>query len=174
MADVKFTHAQLAAKLIVEGSLDKIAGRAKEKFPVQSVPLNDEQRASFGREPGGTTLFYPVDSNGVFIDFHGAATTVWYGDADASEALKLLEKALKKAYPKARQKEDKPHTEHKDTRQRSYDVPLGEGRAAVVDVAYPAPGVAPRKFLVRILAYAKHDAPAPAPEPEKKKKKGWF
>jgi hypothetical protein len=157
MAQRPLTHSEMAAKLVVEGSLDKIAGKAKDKFPIEGVRLNDDQRRRFGREPGGSTIFYPIDPNGVYIDFHGAATTVWFTDADSSEALKLFEKALKKSYPKAKQREDKPHPTDQWTRQRSYDVPLGGDRAAVVDVAYPAPEALPKGFLVRILAYGRSD-----------------
>ncbi len=155
MAQRPPTHSELAAKLIVEGSLDKIAGKTTDKFPIDGVRLSDEQRAGLGRSPGGSTIFYPIDPNGVFIDFHGAATTVWFQEADSSDALKLFEKALKKAYPKAVQREDKLDPKDPYTRQRSYDVPLSKERAAVVDLAYPAPGAEPRGFLARILAYGR-------------------
>ena len=110
-----------------------------------------------GRLPGGSTIFYPIDPNGVFIDFHGAATSVWFQDADSSQALALFEKALKTSYPNAVQREDKADPKDPYTRQRSYDVPLNADRAATVDVAYPAPGADPRGFLARILAFAKTD-----------------
>ena len=156
----KLTHSELAAKLVVEGSLDKIAGKAKGKFPIEGVRLDDQQRASFGRQPGGSTLFYAIEPNGVFMDFHGAATTVWFTNADSSDALKLFEKALKKSYPKAVQREDKTSPDDEWTRHRSYDVPLSKERAAVVDVAYPAPNAQAKGFLVRILAYGKAEAKA--------------
>jgi hypothetical protein len=155
MAQRPLTHSELAAKLIVEGSLDKIAGKTTEKFPIDGVKLDDDQRRGFGRQPGGSTIFYPIDPNGVFIDFHGAATTVWFQNADARDALKVFERALKKSYPKAVQREDKPHPKDPHARQRSYDVPLGRDRAATVDIAYPAADAEPRGFLARILAYGK-------------------
>lgn len=151
------THSEMAAKLIVEGSLDKIAGKTTEKFAIDGVKLDDDQRRGLGRLPGGSTIFYPIDPNGVFIDFHGAATSVWFQDADSSEALALFEKALKASYPKAVQREDKADPKDPYTRQRLYDVPLNADRAATVDVAYPAPGAEPRGFLARILAFAKTD-----------------
>ncbi len=158
MAERALTHGELAAKLVVEGSLDKIAGKTTEKFPIGAVRLNDAQRLEFGREPGGSTLFYPIGDTGVFIDFHGAATTVWFAGADSGNAMKLFEKQLKKAYPKSVQRHDKPHKTDKETRERSYDVPLTKDRAATVDVAYPAPGAPAKGFLVRILAYGKSAA----------------
>jgi len=157
MAERTPSHSELAARLIVEGSLDKIAGKSTEKFPVEGVRLSDEQRGGFGRPPGGSTLFYPIEPNGVFIDFHGAATTVWFQEADSGDALELFEKALRRSYPKAVQREDKADAKDPYTRQRSYDVPLTADRAATVDVAYPAPGAEPRGFVARILAFSKTD-----------------
>lgn len=151
------THSELAAKLIVEGSLDRIAGRATDKFPIDGVKLDDAQRRGFGRQPGGSTIFYPIDPNGVFIDFHGAATTVWFSNADSSDALEKFEAALKTSYPNAVQVEDKPDPKDEWTRHRSYDVPLTPDRVAVVDVAYPAPGAAAVGFLARILAYGRSE-----------------
>jgi hypothetical protein len=151
------THSELAARLVVEGSLDKIAGKATEKFPVEGGSLTQEQRASMNLKPGGRTIVYEVPPNGVFIDFNGGATTVWFNNADSSDALKLLEKALKKAYPKAVQREDKIDPTNKSRRLRSYDVPLSKDRAATVDIAYFAPGAEARGFLVRILAFGKVD-----------------
>lgn len=157
MANRPLTHSEFAAKLIVEGSLDRLAGKAEWKFEDEGMRLSDEQRAGLGRDKGGITLFYPVGETGVFIDFHGAATSVWFSEADSSEALNEFEKALKKNYPMARQEEDKPHPTDEWTRQRSYDVPLGNDRVAVVDVAYPAPGSVPRGFLARVLVYARSE-----------------
>lgn len=151
------TQSEFAAKLIVQGSLDRLAGKAEGKFEVEGVRLSDEQRAGMGRHKGGSTIYYPVGDTGVFIDFHGAATSVWFSESDSSEALKEFEKALKKSYPKAKQQEDKPHPTDEWTRQRSYDVPLGNDRVATVDVAYPAPGSVPRGFLARILVYGRSD-----------------
>jgi len=151
------TQSEFIAKLIVEGSLDRLAGKAEGKFEVEGVRLSDEQRAGMGRAKGGSTIYYGVGESGVFIDFHGEATTVWFAEGDSTDALKLFEQALKKAYPKFKQQEDKPHPTDQWTRQRSYDVPLGNDRAAVVDVAYPAPGAEPRGFLARVLAYGRSD-----------------
>jgi hypothetical protein len=149
------THSEMAAKLVIEGSLDKISGKTTKKFEIEGQKLSDAQRGGLGRRPGGTTIVYPVEPGGVFIDFHGAATTVWFSEADSSDALAQLEKALKKAYPKTAQREDKVDPKDPYTRHRSYDVPLTKDRAATVDVAYPAPGADARGFVVRILAFAK-------------------
>jgi hypothetical protein len=155
MANQTLTHSELVAKLIVEASLDNIAGAAKGKFPIEGKPLSDQERAGLGRKPGGSTLFYPLGETGVFIDFHGAATTVWFQNADSTDTLTMVEQALKRAYPKAKQISDKAHASDQWSRERSYDVPLGGGRVAVVDLGYPAPGAAARGFLARIVAYAR-------------------
>ena len=149
-------HGELVARLLVEASLANIAGTAKGKFPIEGKPLTDPERLGLGRRPGGTTMFYPVgESGGVFIDLHGAATSIWFQNADSSDTLAVVEKALKTAYPKATQVSDKAHPTDEWSRERSYDVALGAGRVAVVDIGYPAPGASPQGFLVRVIAYAR-------------------
>jgi hypothetical protein len=156
MALAKLTHDELLSRLLIEASLASIAGTAKGKFPVEGKQLNDEERAGLGRRPGGSTMFYPVgETGGVFIDLHGAATSIWFQDGDSSNTLAVVEAALKRAYPKAVQVSDKDHPTDQFSRQRSYDVPLGGDRVAVVDLGYPAPGALAKGFLVRVLAYAR-------------------
>lgn len=150
------THTELLTRLLIEASLNSIAGTSKGKFPLVGKQLNDEERAGFGRPPGGSTMFYPVGGDGgVFIDLHGSATSIWFRDADSSGTLASVEAALKRAYPQTKQVTDTGHPTDEFSRQRSYDVPLGGNRIAVVDVGYPAPGALPRGFLVRVLAYAR-------------------
>jgi hypothetical protein len=155
MAAIGLSPSELAARLVIEGSLDKIAGKATGKFPIEGVRLTDAQRAELGRQAGGNTLLYSIGASSVFIDFQDAATTVWFTDADSTNAMRALEKALKSAYPKSAQKQDKPHDTAQGLRFRSYDVPLGADRAATVDVAYPAPKSTTHRFVVRIVAFAK-------------------
>ncbi len=153
----------LAAQLIVEGSLDVIAGKPGAQFPVPGgLRLSDARRAELGRPPGGSTLYYavgesdgPRGDNGVFVDFQEATTTVWFHGEDSANAMSQLEKALKRNYPKAVKQKDKPHKTERDSRYRSYDVPLGDGRAAVLDVAYPTSKARAKRFAVRILAFSK-------------------
>jgi hypothetical protein len=155
---------ELAAKIVLEGSLDVIAGKPGAQFPMPGgLRLSDARRAELGRPPGGGTVYYamagatPSREDGVFVDFQDNATTIWFNDADSRNALKVLETALKKAYPKTKQQSDKAHATERGTRHRSYDVPLSSERAAVVDVAYPAEKNAAQRFVVRIAAFAKPD-----------------
>jgi hypothetical protein len=147
---------EVATRLIVEGSLDAMAGRAAGPFPPEGgEALSAERRAALGRPHGGATLHYPAGEGGVFVDLQGAETTIWFTGADSGKALQQLEKALSKSYPKAVKQSDKPHPSLRGVRHRSYDVPLGDGRAAVLDIAYPASGGASGRFAARILGFAK-------------------
>lgn len=146
----------VAAKLIVDGSLDAIGGKSAAPFPPEGgETLSAERRAALGRPPGGATLHYPAGEDGVFVDLQGAETTIWFTGADSAKALQQLEKALNKSYPKAVKQSDTPHPSLQGVRHRSYDVPLGGERAAVLDIAYPASGGASGRFVVRILAFTK-------------------
>lgn len=153
---------ELAAKLIVEGSLDVIAGKPGAQFPRPGgLALSNARRAELGRPPGGGTVFYAIEpgevaeQKGVFVDFQDSATTIWFNGPDSKHALAIVEKAIKNAYPKIKQQSDKPHATEKGTRHRSYDVMLNKERAVVLDVAYPASGAAKERFVVRIAAFAK-------------------
>lgn len=154
-----YSHGQVAAKLVIEGALDLMAGKAAEKLPIEAVTLDEGRRAKLSCAPGGKTLYYEITpKSGVFMDLSGATTTVWFRDADGNDAFPTFEAMLRKSYPDAKQIEDKPGEKDETVRQRSYDVPLGGGRVAVVDVLYPAPGFAARSFFARIKAYATRDA----------------
>lgn len=153
---------ELAAKLVVEGALDVIAGKPGSQFPMPGgLALSNARRAELGRPPGGGTVFYALqpgevaEQKGVFVDFQDSATTVWFRGPDSRSALAVLEKAIKGAYPKLKQQSDKPHQTEQGLRHRSYDVALNKERAVVLDVAYPATDKAPDRFVVRIAAYAK-------------------
>ena len=153
MAAREPTHTQLAAKLLVEASLNQIAGRGAAKLPVQGVQLSDAKRAELGREPGGKTIFYALTKGGVYMDFQGAATTVWFDSADSSDARVQVEEELKRAYPEFVVRSDQADPRNEKMRLRAYDIGLGNGRAAAVDIAYPGPGSNPRGFVARVLAY---------------------
>jgi hypothetical protein len=153
---------ELAAKIVLEGSLDVIAGKPGAQFPMPGgLKLSDARRVELGRPPGGGTVFYPTEpgqvaeQKGVFVDFHDSATTIWFNDPDSKTALAVLEKAIKNAYPKLKQQSDKPHQTEEGVRHRSYDVTLNNERAVVLDVAYPSNNKAADRFVVRIAAFAK-------------------
>lgn len=163
MADT-LSPSHLAAKLVVEGSLDVIAAKPGAQFPMPGgLRLSEARRAELARPPGGGTVFYPVEpgqtaqQKGVFVDFQDDATTVWFTDPDSKNALTILEKAIKSAYPKIKQQSDKPHPTEQGLRHRSYDVALNKERAVVLDVAYPASGKKAERFVVRIAAFSKPD-----------------
>ena len=155
MADAEMSPSVLLARLLVEASLDNIAGKAQGKFPVDGKPLSEDERARLNRTGAGTTLMYLASGTAVFFDLQGSATSIWFSNADSSGAAAIVDAALKRAYPKATIKADGAHPTDPLSRQRSYDVPLGPDRVAVVDVGYPAPGQPMTGFLVRVLAYAR-------------------
>jgi len=154
MARHGLTHTELAAKLLVEASLNRIAGRESGKLPVEGARLEEAKRAELGREPGGLTVFYPLGDGGVYMDFHDTATTIWFNGADSSDARIRVEDELKQAYPEFVVRSDQPDPRNEKMRLRAYDIGLGNGRAAAVDIAYPGPGANPRGFVARVLAYA--------------------
>ena len=149
-----YTHGQLAAKLIVEGALDQMAGRGTP-VSIEPVKLDEGRRAKLGCKPGGKTLYYEVfEKSGVFVDLTGSTTTIWFRDADGRDALSAFEHMLSRSYPNAKQMSDKDSANDETVRERSYDVPLGDGRVAVLDVLYPRAGTIPRSFIARINVYA--------------------
>lgn len=161
MAD-EFSTAALTAKLVVEGSLDVIAAKPGAQFPMPGgLRLSEARRAELGRPPGGGTLYYGVGEseasaqNGVFVDFQDSATTIWFNGDESNTALAALEKTVKSAYPKIKQRSDQPHASERGTRRRSYDVPVNKERVVVLDVAYPASKEAKKRFVVRITVFAK-------------------
>jgi hypothetical protein len=149
-----YTHSQLAAKLIVHGALANMAGTAQQP-DVRGVKLDEGRREKLGLAPGGTTLYYEVlEKSGVFVDLSGSTTTIWFRDADGRDGLLSFETMLKRAFPDAKQVDDKANPADETTRLRTYDVLLRPDLVAVVDVAYPAPRAVPRSFFARINAYA--------------------
>lgn len=152
-----YTHGQVAAKLIVDGALANMAGSA-QKPDVQGVKLDEGRRAKLGLAPGGTTLYYEiVEKSGVFVDLAGSTTSIWFRDAEGYDALPTFEAMLHRAFPEARQVDDKANPADETTRLRTYDVPLAADRVAVVDVAYAPQGYQARSFFARINAYAIRD-----------------
>jgi len=146
------THSQIAAQLIIEGCLANVAGKVQGRMPISPMVLTELERADIGLKQGGNTVFYPIPPTGVFLDLDGAQATVWYNQADATQALAVVEHGLKQVYPRARQLKDEAHMRDADMRVRSYEVDCGGGRVALVEFEYPAPGKAASRFTTRVIA----------------------
>lgn len=154
MAAPGVTHSQLAAKLIVEGSLAGIAGTVQGQMPVAGIQLTELERAQAGMAQGGHTIFYPVPPTGVFFNLGGVTSTVWFmgPNADADRGLEALESLLKRTFPKAKQTKDDVDPTDAALRIRKYEIDFGNSRLAAMDVWYPARNVAPKKFQAHITA----------------------
>ena len=147
------THAQVVTKVVTEGAIATIAGTVKGQLGIKPVVLTDAQRAEVGMPQSGKTLFYPVkgDMDGVFCEVDGSTTMLWFNGADCDKAIGMLDQALKRMYPTAKQVKDEPNKVDANFRARSYDVSLGDGRMAIVETHYPANKNA-HKFMVSVIA----------------------
>lgn len=152
MARIK--HSELAARLIVEGAIGAFKGDVSGQLPVKPEVLTDREAQDIGLPPGGTTLYYPLDDKGVFFDTAGSRMAVWYSGADADRAPGVLEAELKRRYPNSKQVIDAVHPTASDMRVRAYDVKIGEGLLATIEVSYSKPGVRPAKFSAQIVGMA--------------------
>ncbi|MDZ4691223.1 hypothetical protein [Terricaulis sp.] len=152
MAAAGLTHSQLAAKLVVEGSLASIAGNVQGKMPIAPIVLSELERADIKLQQGGTTLFYPLPPTGVFFDMHGAQAVVWFTEADYTRGLQTLEAAMKAAFPRTRQLSDEASPQEKDVRVRSFEVDFGNSRLALVNAEYGGARAESKRFIVRIVA----------------------
>jgi hypothetical protein len=148
------THRELAARLVVEAALGGMDGTVSGQLPIQPVPLSDHVGRMLGMPLGTTALHYPIGDSGVFFDIAASRIAVWYSGADADRAPAQLEAALKRAYPQTKQIKDEPHPEESSQRVRLYDVRLGQGRMANVEVNYSKPGERTPKFGVTVIALA--------------------
>lgn len=145
------THSELAAKLI-EGTLGAIGGTLRGQLPIVPSVLSDAQRQDLGIEPGeGETLFYQLSKSGVFVDVTGSRATIWFSGADSDRALGAVDSMLKRAYPKAKQAKDEADARDTALRVRTYDVTVGNGKMATVEVSYPA-GKQSQKFVAQVIA----------------------
>jgi hypothetical protein len=150
----QMSHTELAARLLVDASLDIIAGRPAKPLPVEGAPLSQANRAKLGKPAGGRTMYYSLGKDtGVFMDFSDNETTIWFKGADSLDARRKVEEALSAAYPDYVLRSDQANPQNTNMRHRAYDVPLGNGRIATVDIAYPGPGSIPRGFTARVVAY---------------------
>ncbi len=146
------THSELAAKLVVEGSLAFIAGNVQGKMPIEPITLSELERADIKLQQGGTTLFYPLPPTGVFLDMHGAQAVVWFTEADYTRGLQTLEAAMKAAFPRVKQLKDEASPSEKDVRVRSFEVDFGNKRLALVNAEYGGSRAEKKRFIVRVIA----------------------
>jgi len=152
MAAAGMSHSQLAAMLAVNGCLAHIAGGVRGAVPVEAVPVTELERNDIGLKQGGQTFFYPLPPEaGVFLDLNGAEASVWYNFGDIERGLAAVEQAMKQAYPRAKQLKDETHPTERGMRRRSYEVDLGNRRAALVALEYPDRG-GPKHFAAHIVA----------------------
>lgn len=155
MSQTAISYSQLAAMLAVDGALAMIAGKVQGKAPVESVPLTPEDRRKLGLGPGGMTLFFPAGGptdDGVFFDMDGDRTTVWYNGGDCEKGLGVFEQALQKAHPATKYLGETQNPNDATMRSRDYEIDLGGGKLAVIDVAFPAGPTSKRQFAVRVFA----------------------
>ena len=151
----KLTHSQVAATIVVDGALAHVAGAVKGKMPVQGMEVTMLERADLGLTQGGFTLFYPVDSSGVFFDMNGAVASVFFADADYDEALPTIEAAMKRVYPKTKQIKDGLHPRKEKFKYRAYEVDVGNGKLALVEFDIPTSGATKKRFEARVIAQAR-------------------
>lgn len=150
----RITQSELAARLVVEACLPAITETVRGELPIEPVLLTDSEAARFGLAEGGTTLLYPLGDSGVFFDMAVSRMMVWFSGGDADKALPTLEAMLKKKYPQATLGGEGPHPENSSLRVRNYDVKLGNGRVATLEISYPVKGAHPPRFAVQVIAMA--------------------
>lgn len=144
------THADLAAQLVAEGALAISQGRQPAKMPIEAVVLSPEERKRIAANPGELAVFYPVGDTGVFLEFGGAVSRVWYEGVDAVGAIDTLDRALSKV--KASRLSDKAHEKLKDMKRREYRVDLDAKHFVKLSVTYPANKKVKQAFVVQLFA----------------------
>lgn len=122
---------------------------------MDGMPVTDLERQELGLSQGGNTAFYPLGQGGVFLDLHDANATVFYADHDYDRALSALDAALKRAYPKTKQIKDSAHPRKRNFRFRAYEVDLGNGKMALVEVDAPERSADKHKFVARVVSMAR-------------------
>ena len=152
----ELSHSELAAT-IVEGCITMVAGDMQGALPIEGIPLSDLERADLGLAQGGRTAFYPLKQSGVFLDLNRSTCSVFFADHDFDRALPAVEAALKRAYPRAKQVKDGPHPSLKDYRFRAYEIDLGGGKLALVELDVPGANASQRKFVARVDAQARRN-----------------
>ena len=150
----QMSHSELAAQ-IVEGCIMMVTGDVKGSLPMEGIPLTELERADLGLRQGGRTAFYPLKESGVFLDLDRSTCSVFFADYDFDRALPAIEAALKRAYPQAKQIKDGPHPRMKDYQFRAYEIGLGGGKVALLELDLPGANASTRKFVARVDAQAR-------------------
>ena len=164
----EFSHAELAAHVLVQGCIPYVEGRAVANMPVAGVELPPEQRATLISAVGsqltseGKTFFYPVQQTGVFCDFSPGAISVWFEGHDAARAITVFETELQRAYPNTNLMREWPHPVGRDMAVRIYLVPLGNGGRVLVEAAFPGGAQAQPKFAAWVVPVQAGQSPASA------------
>jgi hypothetical protein len=152
MADpAGLTHAQLLAKLVIEGCLRIAEGKQLAKMPIEAIPLDPAEAAAAGVEPGGLAVFYPLGETGVFLYMRGAHARVWFNNEDCDGALETFERALNAAYPKATFVQQGAHPVP-NMNVRVYRAELDKTHLVELEATYPITRDARRQFIVRVHA----------------------
>ncbi|HYD89704.1 MAG TPA: hypothetical protein VEA80_19640 [Vitreimonas sp.] len=148
-------HSELASRIVVEGALTVLQGKnPRGQLPVKPEVLTDREAQDLGMPPGGTVLCYPLGQTPVFFDMAGSRMVVWYSGADADRAVDVFDKTLKQSYPGNKMVIDAEHPQESDLRVRAYDVKLGEGMMATIEVSYSKPNAHKPKFSAIIVGMA--------------------
>lgn len=153
----KLTHSEVAAKLAIEGAVAAIGGTVKGTIGLTPTMLSEQEKADMGWPYIGDTLFYPVDSSGVFFNTDGAFTTIWFVGGDFDKGLATLDKLLMQKYPDAKRVKDEPHAEHPGNNLRTYDIRLASNHLAIVDTVYATNRTNEKRFMIRITAMARQN-----------------
>ena len=153
MAEPNFTHAEFAAKLVLEGCLPIVAGKPLSKMPIEALPLQREEQLRLGLDPAGLSVFYPLGETGVFLHMKGSRARVWFGEADCDTAVKIFERELKRDHPKAKLTKQVKHPEERDMSVRIYRVEFDKNHLADIELTYPTGKAAKQQFWARVHAW---------------------
>lgn len=153
MAGPALTHAQLAAKLAVDGVLPIVEGKTRQdQIPIPAHPLNAETKARLDLPADSLAVFYPLSETGVFMMLNGASARVWYAGENTDGALEVFERKLREGYPSALFSLQNDHPEVKDMSVRLYHIDFTPQLMAEVEVTYPTALNIPQQFIIRVHA----------------------
>ncbi len=159
MAAPGLSHAQLAAKLAVDGVLPILDGKPRrDQIPVPALPLEREEKAKLGLPADSLAVFYPLGDTGVFLSMKGSSARVWYFGVNTDGALETFERALRDAYPKTSTFHSQ--TEHPDVSGMSvrlYHVDFTPEIMAELEVTYPTTLGVKQQFIIRVHAQRRVD-----------------
>ena len=145
------THAEFAAKLVVEGCVPIVEGKTPGKMPIEALPLDEATKAKVGANPGSLAVFYPLGETGVFMQMHGSNARVWYTDVNTDGALETLERALLAAYPQATFNAESAHPTA-GMSVRLYRIEFAGKHFADIEATYPITTGVRQQFVVRVHA----------------------